>query len=270
MSQFSLRRADNGVWFGTFGHFNRHGLTHGFSSRLGGTSQAPWTALNLGLKAGDDSEKVRQNRRLFCQAVGVDIGRLVTAQQVHADRIYPVTAQDGGAGALSWETAIAETDALITNVPGQPLMLFFADCVPVFIYDPVAKVVGISHAGWKGTVAKIAQKTVLAMGKAYQSKPEDCLIGIGPSIGPCCYEVDETVISGLRTSFSQWESLVQPHGERWLLDLWRTNRVQLEEIGVPSASIEVAGVCTACTTEMFYSHRAEKGKTGRMGGVIML
>jgi YfiH family protein len=270
MNKFSIARAENGVWFGTFANLSNSGIKHGVSTRLGGLSQPPYSALNLGIKTGDAAAIVQANRNLFCQAAGVIADKLVTAQQVHGDRIYIVEAGDAGRGRMGYETSIPDTDALITNVAGIPLMLFFADCVPVLIADPVKKVVAVSHAGWRGTVAKIGQKTVLTMQDKFGTDPNDCLAAIGPSIGPCCYEVDKTVIDALQSSFSWWEDVVVPRRDRWMLDLWETNRRQLQDIGVKADNITISGVCTACNTELFYSHRAEKGKAGRLGAVIAL
>jgi len=270
MKKFSLKRATNGVWFGTFAHFDYLNLKHGVSTRLGGLSRPPFASLNLGLKSGDDPEVVKLNRKLFCQAVGVPPACVVTTQQVHGDSIHVVEKKDAGRGVDSYETAIAATDALITAEPGIPLMLFFADCVPVLMYDPTQRVVAISHAGWKGTVAKIAAKTVGVMQAKFGTRPADCVIAIGPSIGPDSYEVDQPVIDELQAAFPWWEELVVRRGDRWLLDLWQANRRQLEEIGVDGRNIEVSGVCTQCNPELFYSHRGENGTTGRMGAIIML
>lgn len=270
MSKFYLKRAANGVWYGLFTPLAHHGIKHGISTRLGGLSRPPFASLNLGARTDDDPAVVRHNRESFCQAVGVDFARVTCARQVHGDKIFVVGEADAGRGATGYDTAIADTDALITDRPGLPLMLFFADCVPVLIADPVRRVVAVSHAGWKGTVARIAAKTVLAMRQNFGSDPADCHVAIGPSIGPCDYEVDEPVIDILRQEFSNWRELVIPRGGRWLLDLWQTNRHQLEEIGVRREFIEVSGVCTACNTAMFYSHRAEHGTTGRFGAVISL
>lgn len=270
MSKFYLKRAANGVWYGIFTPLAHQGVRHGISTRLGGLSRPPFANLNLGIRTDDDPAVVRHNRQLFCQAVGVDFARATCAQQVHGDKIFVVGEAEAGRGVTGYDTAITGTDALITDRPGLPLMLFFADCVPVLIYDPVKRVVAISHAGWKGTVARIAAKTVRAMGEHFGTRPADCHIGIGPSIGPCDYEVDEPVIDALKDAFDNWKDLVIPRGGKWLLDLWRTNSYQLEEIGVPRGHIEVSGVCTACNTALFYSHRVEKGVTGRLGAVISL
>ncbi len=271
MSKFVIKRAANGVWHGSFTHLTHQGVKHGISTRLGGLSVPPYATLNLGLKSGDDPDKVLLNRDLFCQAVGVDYARAVTCLQVHGDRIHHACEQDAGRGTRSHAAAVPASDALITDRRGLPLILFYADCVPVLIFDPVKRAIGLSHAGWKGTVARIAAKTVLAMGEHYGTRPADCLVGIGPSIGPCCYEVDAPVIEALQASFADtWSKLVVPRGDRWLLDLWHANRDQLEEIGVPRAHIDISGVCTAENTALFYSHRAEHGLTGRHGAVICL
>lgn len=268
--EFTLRHNANGVWYGTFAHLEQSSVRHGVSTRLGGSSILPFASLNLGLHTGDEAEKVIINRQRFCEALKINALKIVTAEQTHGDKVAIITQQDIGKGSTNYNEAISDTDALVTNVPDIPLMLFFADCVPVLIFDPVRRVAGVSHAGWKGTVAKIAQKTVLAMQENFGTKPGDCLVGIGPSIGPCCYEVDDMVINQLKQQFTGWEQLAKPHGQRWRLNLWQANRVQLEEIGVSADNIVVSGVCTACNSELYYSYRTEKGRTGRIGAVITL
>lgn len=270
MGDFIVKHNTNGVWHGEFASFSAKGIKHGISTRLGGQSSAPFTSLNLGLHVGDDTEVTWQNRQAFCQALGLAADHAVTADQVHGTVVYQVTARDAGRGSRHYHEAIQGTDALITNVPDIPLLLFFADCVPVIIFDPVQNAIGISHAGWKGTVAKIGQKTLLAMKQQYQTNPADCLVGIGPSIGPCCYEVDAVVINSLQANFSRWQELVNPAGEHWHLNLWQANHQQMREIGVLDENISISGICTACNTQIFYSHRAEAGRTGRIGAVIAL
>lgn len=270
MGEFILKQGSNKVWYGIFTSLAKAGIKHGLSTRLGGCSNPPFASLNLGLHVNDDPDKVWLNRQLFCKAVDLTADTVVTAEQVHGDAVKLVTAADAGRGSQHYDTAIKSTDALVTNTPGLPLMLFFADCVPVLIADPVSQAIGISHAGWKGTVAKIAKKTVLAMQQHFNTKPEDCLVGIGPAIGPCCYEVDEAVISKLKTGFSQWGDLVVPQQGRWLLNLWEANREQLTEIGVKDKNITISQVCTAENSQIFFSHRTENGQTGRFGAIISL
>lgn len=270
VERFILHYGNNGLWYGTFTHFNTLNIKHGISGRLGGTSKQPFSSLNLGLHVEDDTKDVIANRQLFCKAIGMSSDRIVTAQQLHTDAIAVVTAEEIGRGAQVYNEAIEATDSLITNVPEIPLILFFADCVPVLIVDPVQRAVGVVHAGWKGTVAKIAQKTILAMQANFGTSPQNCLAAIAPSIGPCCYIVDDVVISKLKKQFANWEELVKPAGDKWYFDLWNANLIQLEQIGVKSSNIVVSGVCTACNHELFFSYRKENGRTGRMGAAITL
>lgn len=266
--QFVLCHAANGVCYGLFSHFAAHGLTHGISTRLQGVSAAPFTSLNLGLHSGDSQAAVNKNRALFAAAVGIDPAAAVTVQQVHGDTVGIVSRAKGADAGYSH--TFLSTDALATAEPGIPLMLFFADCVPVLFYDPVRRVAAISHAGWRGTVGRIAAKTLLILQTEFQVDPRDCLIGIGPSIGQCCYEVDDPVIDRLRQEFTNWQDFIVPHNGRWRLDLWEVNRRQLLDAGARDSNMIISGVCTACNTELYYSHRAEQGKTGRLGAVIQL
>lgn len=269
--QFVLRHAANGIWYGTFSHFDTQGLVHGISTRLHGVSEHPFHSLNLGLHTSDHREAVLRNRRLFADAVGIDSDSAVTAQQVHEDTIALVGLSDSGHGNKVYPRVFSSTDALMTAEAGIPLMLFFADCVPVLFFDPVQRVTAISHAGWKGTVSRIAAKTLLKLANEFGTNPKDCLIGIGPSIGQCCYEVDETVISRLRHEFGEsWTKFTIPSGDRWLLDLWAVNRYQLIDVGADAYNIVTSGICTSCNTQLYYSHRTEKGKTGRLGAVVQL
>lgn len=270
MERFILKYDNKGLWYGTFTHFDKCSIKHGVSSRLGGVSKEPFSSLNLGLHTGDHDEDVIANRELFCQALGICYDHVVTAEQVHTDKVVVVTAEHLGRGAKKYSEAISATDALITNIPNIPLLLLFADCVPVLLADPVHRAVGVVHAGWKGTVEKIAQKALTAMGEHFGTNPQDCLAAIAPSIGPCCYIVDNTVVDRLKNQFENWKQFVQPHGDKWYFDLWKANRIQLEEMGVPSNKIVVSKVCTACNHEVFFSYREDKGRTGRMGAAIML
>ena len=270
VGQFILKYGNNGLWYGTFTHFDKLSIKHGVSSRLGGTSKEPFASLNLGLHTGDQDEDVVANRRLFCKAIGIDLEDVVTAEQLHTDKVVVVTAKDIGKGAKQYSEAIPAVDALVTNAAGIPLLLCFADCVPVLIVDPVCHAIGVVHAGWKGTVEKIAQKAIIAMKDNFGTNPQDCLVGIAPSIGPCCYIVNEIVVEELKKQFENWEQLVRPHGDKWYFDLWKANSMQLEQIGVLRSNIAVSGVCTACNNDLFFSYREDNGRTGRMGALIML
>jgi YfiH family protein len=265
-------QAREDLYWGEFTHFTRTGLVrHGFSARRGGVSDAPFATLNLGLHTGDSIAAVQENRRLFCGIFDLDARCAVTADQVHGEAIAVVTGEDCGRGALVYETAIPRTDALITNIPGISLMMFYADCVPVYFLDPEHKAIGVAHAGWKGTVAKIGQKTLAMMTKQFGTRPATCLAAVGPSVGPCCYEVDQFVYDKVTDAFAWSKELLRETGPgKWKLDLWRANRQQLEEIGVPAQNIVVAEVCTSCNTDMYFSYRAERGLTGRMAAIMAL
>ena len=181
------------VYSGQFSSFPEEIAVHGLSCRRGGVSEAPWASLDLGLHVGDDPAAVIANRRRYLAALGLDASQLVTPEQVHGEAIARVGSREAGRGALSYADSIAQTDALITDEPGLPLLLCFADCTPILFLDPVHRAVGIAHGGWKGTVRRIAAKTVLRMQQEFGTRPEELLTAIGPSIGPCCYEIGPEV-----------------------------------------------------------------------------
>lgn len=260
-----------GIWLGYFSSFPSETVVHAISTRFGGVSKPPFDRLNLAMHNGDEPEDVRENRALFCRVLGLNSRDVVTAEQVHGDRILYADQSFAGRGALAYADAVRETDALFTDCKGLPLMLFFADCVPVVIVDPVKGVVGVCHAGWKGTVAKIAQKTVMAMRERCGTKAADCRVGIGPSIGGCCYEIGEDVQERFARAFpDRIAEIARPFAGKWKLDLWMANRLQLEEVGVCPEKIEMPEICTNCNSEVFYSYRADRGKTGRIAAIISL
>lgn len=262
-----VRRRRGGVSVWHVEDWAARGLLHGFSDRTGGVSRGPYAALNLGLHVGDDAACVLENRRRLCQAVHVDAGSLVVGEQVHGAQVAVVTRQDKGRGAFGLDDVLAGVDALVTDVPGIVLFALFADCVPVFLFDPRRRVVGLAHAGWKGTSAGIAARTLETMAEAFGSRPEDCLAAIGPSIGPCCYEVGDDVAA----RFAALDpALVSSHGRSLRVDLWSANAKQLLEAGIPPEHITAARLCTSCLHEIFFSHRAQGGRAGRMAAFIGL
>ena len=261
MEKFIITQ-NNNIWYGTFPALEEAGFVNACSCRLHGESDVVEGTLNLALHVGDDVEKVLRNRKTFAEAIGVDANRFTTCQQVHGSKVVQVTKELVGSGAKDFANTIADTDALITNLPDVPLMLFYADCVPVLLADLETGAIGLAHAGWRGTVANIGAKTLAAMGEAFGTKPENILAAIGPSIGACCYEVDDFV----RDQASGYEEFFAPKGGgKYQLDLWGMNAKQLQEAGVPAEKITIAGICTNDNVELFCSYRAEQGKTGRMG-----
>jgi polyphenol oxidase len=232
-------------------------------TRQGGVSPAPWNSLNVGGTVGDDVERVRENRALSFAALNRNLNSLFDVWQVHsADAIFA----DGPRGADKDQD---KADIIFTDNPAITLYMRFADCVPILLYDPRRHVVGLAHAGWQGTVKGASSASIRAMTERYGSKPAEILAAIGPSIGKDHYEVGPDVISQVRRAFGpEADRLIEIRNGRTYLDLWAANRFQLERAGVQQ--IEVAGLCTACNLDDWYSHRAEKGKTGRFGALIAL
>lgn len=262
----------NGVQWLVFEHFVKYpNLVHGFSTRIGGVSHPPFASLNLAFHVGDDQAAVVENRRRYCAALNLRLEDLTAGEQVHGDKVRVVVGEDRGCGAFAYDTAFSGTDAFITNEPGVVLSSYYADCVPLFIYDPVRQVLGLAHGGWKGTVKRIGARAIETMSHSFGTKAGDCLVGIGPSVGQCCYEVDENVVTPLRNEFPEWEDFLQKKANgRWDLDLWATNRQVFLDAGVKAENIEVSGLCTACRTDLFFSYRAEHGETGRMASIMAL
>lgn len=268
---FVLEHLQNNLWSGKFTHFPSDIMVHGLSGRLGGVSGKPYDALNMGLHVGDDPAKVLENRRRFLNALELKSEDVCSPQQVHGVSVHRVTVGDRGKGALDYASAIPETDALITNALGVPLLLCFADCVPLLFVDPEKGAIGLAHAGWKGTVGRIGVKTVEAMAQAFGSEPEKLLVGIGPSIGPECFDIGEDVAEKFREAFPEYhEKILSNQDGKLHADLWAANRLQLEEAGVAPGNIECADKCTSCSHKWFFSYRADGGETGRLAAVMAL
>lgn len=270
----------NGVDFITFKKLDKAGVVHAFSTRTGGVSEGYLGSMNLSFHRGDDPEKVMENHRRFAEAVGYDHTKLVFSDQVHKTDIYKVTEADAGKGIMR-ESDIKEIDGLMTNVPGIPLITFYADCVPIFFYDPVKKVVAMNHSGWKGTVSKISACMIKRLGEEYGSMPEDLICAIGPSICKECYEVSEDVAEQFKEAYTTEEAaqIVFPEPAiensadrepKFLLDLHKANYYNLVDSGVRPENIDVTNICTCCNSEWLFSHRASKGLRGNLGAVIML
>jgi polyphenol oxidase len=245
-----------------FDLFDR-GLTQAVFTRQGGVSAPPWTGLNLGGTVGDDPECVRRNRQLALEAIGRDPTTVFDVWQVHGTEV--VIAVTPRMPAVPHQHA----DAILTDKPSITLLMRFADCVPVLLHDPGRGVAGIAHAGWMGTVLGTVRMAVDAMKMHFGCRPADIRAGIGPSIGPDHYEIGADVAAQVRSAFgSDASRLLELRDGATYFDLWSANRLHLERAGVEQ--IEVAGLCTACHTDDWFSHRAEKGRTGRFGAAIAL
>lgn len=266
------KRNKGGVTYLTFPLFEQAGLKHGFSTRLGGVSKGDCAAMNLSFTRGDVVEDVMTNHRIFADTIGYEMENLVLSNQVHDTVIRRVDASDCGKG-VTRESDITGVDGLITSDPQVVLMTFFADCVPLFFYDPVKKAVGASHSGWRGTVRRIGARTVEAMSREFGTSPQDLLVVIGPSICQSCYEVSGDVAKAFMEEFpkEQWtEILEEKANQKYHLDLWRANENILKEAGIPQQQIQVSGLCTCCHPDLLFSHRATKGRRGNLSGVITL
>ena len=244
-------------------------VTHGFTTRIGGTSPTPFESLNLGLHVGDREELVRGNRERCLRALGLDIGQLTTAEQVHGSQVAIIGQNDAGAGSRDFTGAIRGADAMVTNVPGIALGLFFADCVPVYIVDQPHKAIGLAHAGWKGTAARIVTETLRTMAQEFGTKPQDCQTAIGPSIGRCCYEVGQDVAQAVWKCCKDQRPLAQGSAGKFKLDLQVANWCLLRQAGVPEEQIAICLRCTACHQQDFYSYR-RNNQTGRMAAILAI
>ncbi len=261
----------SGVRYFTFESLALAGFEHAIFTRQGGISPTPWASLNLGGTVGDLASRVVQNRLRAFQALGRQPESIFDVWQVHSCEVVCADAPR-----LPHQEH-TKADAILTDTPQVTLFMRFADCVPVLLADPYRGVVGLVHAGWKGTISRVAAAAVRKMHDQFGSNPADLLAGIGPSIGAHHYPVGRDVAEQVIQTFgSQAKAFLSPieqgsmSNDKYQIqfDLWAANRTILEHSGV--GSIEVAGICTACYPEDWYSHRAEQGKTGRFGAIIGL
>lgn len=246
-----------------FESFDQELISHAFFTRNGGVSPEPWNTLNQGGGLGDGKENVIENRRRSFDAISRSVESIYDVWQVHSADIVVAEAP------RPLNVEHIKADAIFTTNPDVTLFMRFADCVPIMIYDKNKKVVAIVHAGWQGTVKKIVKKAVLFLKNNFRIATDSLVAGIGPSIGPCHYEIGSEVESAVKSAFPEdWKELLECRNSKVFFNLWKANQIQLEKMGVKS--IEIAQVCTACHTDTWFSHRQERGKTGRFGAAIHL
>ena len=238
------------------------GLVHAVFTRLGGASVGRFAALNVGRTVGDDQAAVDENHARVYARLDLEAGRVASPRQVHGNHVAQVMPADGG-------RAFPNTDGLVTAAPRIALLLRFADCQPILLYDPARHALGLIHAGWRGVAQGVARRAVEAMRDAFGSRPQDLSAGLGPAIGPCCYTVGHNVAAAMGYALPDWDqALVLEGQDRWRLDLSAANAQQLAAEGV--RQIEHGNLCTACHLDEFYSHRGENGRTGRFAVVACL
>ncbi|WP_163530427.1 peptidoglycan editing factor PgeF [Halobacillus ihumii] len=245
-----------------------YGVKAGITTRQNGYSEMPYDSLNMGLHVGDAEADVLRNRKELANDLGIPLAQWVMGQQVHGTGIHVVKQEDAGRGAFAKEQTIADVDGLITNQKDLLLTAFYADCVPLLFIDPEAEWIGIAHAGWKGTVHDMTERMVNAL-TSQGASAENMRMVIGPSIGERNYEVDHHVIRHIPEAYKKKVSI--PKGsDKYLLDLKELNRQTALDAGLRESHIYKTNLCTYEEDELFYSHRRDHGKTGRMLAYIGL
>jgi len=271
--EHQLQRSPGGLVYLQFADHPR--LVAAFSTRHGGVSAGPFATLNLGGATADRQEAVAENRRrFFATAAELEPDRVVGGAQIHGNGVALVEEGRRPRAGGSW-ASLDRADALITAVPGMGLAAFYADCTPVLLIDPRGRGIGVVHAGWRGSAAGVALRAVQAMTGALGIPAGDLRAVIGPCIGPCCYEVGPEVAREFSGHGGAGRTVVYIDrvaggGTRHRVDLAAANRAQLIRAGVPAARIQSTGLCTACRRDLFFSHRADGGRTGRMSALVAL
>lgn len=264
-------------------------VKHAFTTRAGGVSEGVCATLNLSFSRGDSEEAVRENFRRLAEELGTEENCFVFTDQTHTTNVRVVTEADAGKG-LTRPKDYHDVDGLVTDVPGIVLSVFTADCVPVFLADPVRRAIGLVHSGWRGTAGRIAEKAIRLMSGHYGTDPADLICAVAPSICQECYEISRDVAEVFGKAFSGHETeilttplqtdikndpvtkyLASGHSEdKFHLDLWQANRIVLEEAGVLPSHITVTDICTCCNPGLLFSHRASHGKRGNLGAFLMI
>ena len=252
---------------GKLEYLTAEGITvpHCFTTRLGGVSKQHLASLNIGMHRGDTAEAVAGNYRILGNAVGFDPKDLVLTRQIHSDIVRRVGKADcNGLDHRDYP----ECDSLITDEPGVGLVVFTADCTPILLHDPVTGAVGAAHAGWRGTAADIAGKTVQAMIAEFGCDPKNIRAAIGPNIGGCCFQTDADVPQAIYEVLGEEaEPWIRKDGEKYYVNLKEINALLLCRAGVEQ--VEISTECTACESQRFWSHRVTKGVRGSQGAVIL-
>ena len=272
-------------------------VRHAFTTRAGGVSEGVCATLNLSFSRGDREEAVRENFRRVAAVLGAAPEQFVFTDQTHTTNIRIVTEEDAGKG-LTRPKDYSDIDGLVTNVPGIVLSVFTADCVPVFLADPVHRAIGLVHSGWRGTAGRIADKALHIMSEQFGTVPADVICAVAPSICQDCYEISRDVAEVFGEAFAGRETEIlttplqtdlktdpvtkylasgrtdglpagQPE-DKFHLDLWQANRIVLEEAGVLPSHISVTDICTCCNPDLLFSHRASHGKRGNLGAFLMI
>ncbi len=258
---FQIKENKN-ITYGEFTEFAQQGTIAVMSFRQGGKSPSPFNSLNLGLHTDDNKENVLTNRKLFFNSLDINYKNIVTLKQVHSNKVEIVNKPDKGRGALNFNGSLSEADGMVTIETGIPLVVFTADCMPIFFLEPQKRIIGIAHAGWKGTLLKITRNVINIM-KDFGANPANIITGLGPGIGCCCYKIGADLVNKFDNKY------IETKNENYYLNLSEANKDTLISCGIKKHNIIDSSFCTSCHTEYCFSYRKEK-KTGRMASVIML
>ncbi|MCI8336702.1 MAG: peptidoglycan editing factor PgeF [Peptococcaceae bacterium] len=246
-------------------------MRHGFSTRWGGVSEDIYATMNLGFKTADKPENIRKNYEMICSCIGLNTGNLTLTDQTHTTNVKIIGKEDIGKG-FSLPQDYHDIDGLITDLPGVPLSVVHADCVPLLFADPIRKVIGAAHAGWRGTVGNIAANMIQIFQEHYHSKPKDIYMGIGPSIGFCCYEVDQPVadIFLAHPLLTNSKAIKPTTPGKYHINLQQINSLIAQSAGLLPEHIIDIGLCTNCHKDIFFSHRGHQGKRGLLASLIQI
>lgn len=279
LKQISIRK-DIEVPLFTFPLLEETGVVrHCFTTRLGGVSEGIFSTMNLSFSRGDKKEAVEENYKRLAEALSVAYDSFVGSNQTHTTNVIRVGKEDVKKCGISFlaegnERAekYQDVDGMVTNEPGVTLVTYYADCVPLYFVDPVHHAIGLSHSGWRGTVARMGKVTLEKMKEEFATEPEDVICAIGPSICKNCYEVSEDVAVVFQKEFTGRENeiLVNKGEGKYLLNLWKANEMVLTEAGVLPSHLTVTEVCTCCNSRLLFSHRASKGKRGNLAAALAL
>lgn len=261
----------NGIPYISFNALEQTGMVvNAFSTRQGGVSVGCLESMNLGFNRGDLDENVLKNHKIFAKAVGFPYENIVTTNQTHTANVRVVTKEDCGKG-IAKDRDYSDVDGLITNVPGIVLTTYYADCVPLYILDPVNKAIGLSHSGWKGTVNRIGENTLKLMNENYGTNPKDVICCIGPSICQDCYEISEDVANEFINEFGKNNKILYNKGNgKYQLNLWESVKQVFLDAGVEYDNIYTTDICTCCNKDELFSHRGHHGKRGNLAAFLML
>ena len=260
----------SGVKYLTFSHMSKYdNLIHAFTTRYGGVSEGCFESLNFGFVKGDKLENIHTNFNILAETLNIKVENMVRSQQEHTNSILYVTEKDRGKGVIKARD-FDSIDGLITDRPDVAIITSHADCTPLFFYDYEKNIIGLAHSGWRGTASKIGQEMVNKFSKDFYSNPKHILVGIGPSIGPCCFEVDKDVYEIFANQDKRYKKYINKIDLKYHIDLWSINKLILKDNGIIEKNIVSADICTKCNINTYFSHRGQKGKRGTLIGIMML